>query len=76
MEPEEREQLTYRNNAVCRQRGAGLILNVSPNTGAASNSSPGMLKLQHLKINTVSVFANAPKEMSCWDFLKKMPYMI
>lgn len=37
---------------------------MSPDTGAAPNSSAWMLKLQHLKINTVSVLAaNAPKEM-------------
>lgn len=49
-------------------RGAGLILNVSPDTGAASNSSARMLKLQHLKINTVSILAVNVKKM--------MPYMI
>lgn len=54
---------------LCAGRGAGLMLSVTPDTGAAPNSSAWMLKLQHLKINTVLILAaNAQKKRAVFIF--------
>lgn len=47
------------------------MLSVTPDTGAAPNSSAWMLKLQHLKINTVLILAaNAQKKRAVFIFFK------